>query len=135
MTDSEYLGTVQIWWNLNEHYYCLTSTKSVIFQIDAHCSLFQSLNMLPFQIRLERLKLNYYILISNFSRYFFKTGTLWLLFLSSLPFAGLQFDNNYFDILLWKIVKPRDHNETKPPIGKIFRKYKPIRHYFVMSRK
>ena len=32
-----------------------------------------------------------------------------------------------------KIVKARDLNEIKPPIGKIFRKYKPIWYYFVMS--
>ena len=106
MTDSKYLGTIQIWWNLNEHYFYLTSTKSVIFQIDANCSPFQSLNMLPFHIRL----------VSNVSRYFFKTGTFCLLFLSSHVSPGFQFDNNHFDIPLWKLVKPRDPIETKPPI-------------------
>ena len=74
-------------------------------------------------------------LIPNFFRYYFKTGTLCLLFLSSHVFPALEFASNYFGIQLWKIVKLRDHNETKPPIRKIFRKYKPIRHYFVMSRK
>ena len=44
----------------------LASTKSVICQIDANCSPFQSLNMRPFHIRLERLKLIYYGLISSF---------------------------------------------------------------------
>ena len=29
-----------------------------------------------------------------------------------------QFDINYFCILLWKIVKPRDHYKVKPPIWK-----------------
>ena len=52
-------------------------------QIDANCSLFKSLNMLPFHIRLERLKLIYYGLILNFSNFYFKTATLFLLFLSS----------------------------------------------------
>ena len=80
MTDSQYLVTIQIWWNLNEHFYCLTSTKSVICQINANCSPLQSLNMLSFHIRLERLKLTYHSLISNFSRYFSKAGTLCLLF-------------------------------------------------------
>ena len=42
-----------------------------------------------------------------------------------------KFDSDQFGILLWKIIKPRDHNETKLSIGKILRKYKPIRHYFV----
>ena len=30
ITDSQYLSTIQIWWNLNEHHYYLTSNKSVI---------------------------------------------------------------------------------------------------------
>ena len=66
MNDSLYLGTIQIWRNLNEHYYYLPSTKSKIRQIDASSSSFQSLNMLPFHKRLERLKLIYYGLISFF---------------------------------------------------------------------
>ena len=78
--------------------------------------------MLPFHISPERLKLTYNSLISNFSRYYFKTGTLCLLSLSSHVFPALEFDNNCFGMLLWKAVKPHDHNETKPPIGKIFRK-------------
>ena len=57
MTDSMYLGIIQIWWNLNEHYCYLISIKSVIWQIDTNCSPLQSLNMLPFYIRLGRLKL------------------------------------------------------------------------------
>ena len=48
---------------------------------------------------------------------------------------SLPLDNNYFGILLWKIVKPRDHNKIKPLIGTIFQKHNPIRHYFVMSQK
>ena len=39
----------------------------------------------------------------------------------------------HFGILLREIVKPRDHDEIKPPVTKIFRKYKPIRHYFVTT--
>ena len=39
MTDSQYLGTIQIWRNLNEHHYYPALTKSVICQIDANCSL------------------------------------------------------------------------------------------------
>ena len=54
MTDSWYLCAIQIWWNLNEHQYCLTSTKSVIFLIDRNCSWFQSL---AFDNKLESLKL------------------------------------------------------------------------------
>ena len=36
MTDSQYLGTLEIWQNFNEYY--LTSTESVICQIGANCS-------------------------------------------------------------------------------------------------
>ena len=135
MTDSQYLGIFQIWQTLNEHWYYLTSTKSMICQIDGNCFPFQSLNMLPFHIRLECLKLIYRDLISNFSKYCFKTATICLLFSSSHAFTALEFDSNHFHILFGKIVKPPDHNEIKPPVGKIFRKYKPIRHYFVMRRK
>ena len=85
-----------------------------------------------FHITLKQLKLG---LISIFSKYYFKTGTICLVFLSSHIFTAVDFDGNHFGILLWKTVMPRDHNEIKLPIGKIFRKYKPIRHYFVMSRK
>ena len=59
ITDSMYLGTIQICRNLNEHYYYLISTTSVIWQIEANCSPYASLNMLPWHIRLERLKLIY----------------------------------------------------------------------------
>ena len=76
--------------------YILTSTKSVICQIDANFSPFQSVNMLSVHITLERLKLIFYGLMSFFSKYDFKTGTLCLHFLS------LEFDRNYFYILLWK---------------------------------
>ena len=114
MTDSQYLVTIQIWRNLNEHCYYLTLTEFAICQIDTNCSPFQWLNLLPFHIRLERLKLTYYSLVSNFPRYFFKTGTLGVL---CHAFAALHCDSNYFGILNSKI-KPRDHNETKPPTGK-----------------
>ena len=85
--------------------------------------------MLPFHIRLGPLKLVSCRLISNFSKYYFKTGTICLLFSSSYAFTALEFDSNHFGALIWKIVKPRDHNEIKPPIGKILQKYKPIRHF------
>ena len=59
MTGSVYLGTIQICRNLNEHHCYLILTTSVIWQIDTNCSPPQSLNMFPFHIRLERLKLIY----------------------------------------------------------------------------
>ena len=82
------------------------------------------------------LKTNLLGLISNCSKYYFKIGTICLLFLFSHAFTALEFDSNRFGILLSKIVKPRDHNhdEIEPPIGKILRKNIPIRHYFVMPR-
>ena len=50
-------------------------------------------------------------------------------------FTTLEFESNYLTNLLWKIVKSRDHNKIKPPIGKIFRKYESIRHHFAMPQK
>ena len=129
ITGSMFLGTIQICPNLSERYHYLVSTPSVIWLIDADCSPVQSLNMYPFHMRLEHLKLTYF-----FSKYYFKTGTIYLL-LSSHVFIALEFDNNHFGIPLWKIVKPHDPNGIKQRIGKIFRKYKPIRHYFVIPPK
>ena len=74
----------------------------MICQIEANCSPFQSVIMPPFHIRLERLKL-FNIKFSNI-KFYFKTDAL-----------SLEFDSNYFGILLWKIVQPRDHNYTKLP--------------------
>ena len=74
-------------------------------------------------------------LISNFSKYYIKTNSICFIFLSPHIFTALEFDSILFHILLWKIVKPRDHNEMKPPMRKIFQKYKPIQHYSVMSQK
>ena len=90
--------------------------------------------MLPFHsIRLEHvIKTNALGLISIFSKYYFKTGIISPLSISSYIFTPLEFDSSHFGILLSKAVKPRDHNEIKPPIRKIFSKYKPIRHYFVI---
>ena len=45
-----------------------------------------------------------------FSKYYFKTDIICLIFLSSPIFTALKFDSDHFDILLWKI-NPRDHNE------------------------
>ena len=109
MTDSQYLGIIQIWWNLNEYYYYLTSPKSFIYQIALHSSRWNA----SFRHQIRKLKTDLLQFNINFSRHFFKTSTLCLLFLSSHVF-----DSNYFGILLWKIVKRCDHNETKPPIGK-----------------
>ena len=60
----------------------------------------------------------------KFSKNYFKTGTICLLFYFHMYL--------WFGILLWKIVKK---NISKTINQKIFRKYNPIRHYFVMSRK
>ena len=66
----------------------------------------------------RKLKTDLLSLPSNFSKYYFKIGTLCLPILSLHIFTTLEFNSNYFDILLRKVVKPRDHNEIKPPIGK-----------------
>ena len=135
MTYFKYLGTTQIWWNLNEHHCYLTSTNSVVFQIDATCSPFQVLNMLPLQFRLEPLRLIYCSLTRNFSEYHFKTDALCLFFFPSHVFSAFDFDSSYIGILLWKIVKPHDDVEIKPLVGEIFQDYKLIIHYFLMSQK
>ena len=75
MTDHDwflYLGAVQIWQNLSEHHYYLTSTKSVIRQMGANCFPFQSRNIFAFYIWLEGLKRIYYSVISIFSKYHLK---------------------------------------------------------------
>ena len=56
MTDSHYLGAIQIWRNLNKYQYYLASTKSVIFQTDANCYQFHSMNRLPFSHQARKLK-------------------------------------------------------------------------------
>ena len=81
MIDSQYLGTIQIWQNLNEYHFYLISTKFVLqvnFQIDSSCFPFKSLNMFSF---------NLYSLITYFSKYYIKTGKLCLLFWSSHVFT------------------------------------------------
>ena len=101
------------------------TNRPKLFSIpDAECTSFSH--------QARTLKTNLLGLISNFSKYYFKTGTICLLFLSLHLFTAFEFDSNHFGILLWKILKPRDHNEIKLTIGKIFQKYKPIRHYFVI---
>ena len=119
-----YFGTIHICRNLNEHYYYLISTTSVIWQIDANTNR---------RKQIEENKSTRFDI--NLSTYYMKTGAICLLVLSSYVFTALMFDSNHFGILLWKIVKPRDYNEIKPPIGKIYRKYKPMINYSVMPPK
>ena len=45
---------------------------------------------------LRMLKTNLLGLISRFSKYYLKTGTVCLLFLSSNVFIALEFDSNHF---------------------------------------
>ena len=104
MTDSMYLGIIQICQNLNEYYYYLVSNTSMIWQIDADCSPFPGGEYTSFSYQSRTLKTNLLGLISNFSKYYFKTGTICLLFLSSHVFTALEFDSNHFGILLWNIV-------------------------------
>ena len=63
--------------------------------------------MLP-NIKPEHLKLTYYCLISIFLDITLKL-THFASFFSSRVFPALEFDSNYFGILLWKLVKPREH--------------------------
>ena len=63
-----------------------------------------------FSYQVRMLKTNLLGLISSFCKYYLKTGTICLLFFSSHVFATLKFDSNHFGTLLWKVIKPRDHN-------------------------
>ena len=47
-------------------------------------------------------KTNLLGLTSTFCKYYFKTGTICLLFLSSHVFTTLEFDSNHFTALLWR---------------------------------
>ena len=62
------------------------------FQIDPNCSPFQSLNILSFHIRHERLKVIRNGLISHFLKYYFKTGT----------FPSFSYLHIY--LLLWNLI-------------------------------
>ena len=53
-----------------------------------------------FSHQARKLKTNLSSLVSNFSKYYCKTGTICLLFLSSYIFTTLEFDMNHFGILL-----------------------------------
>ena len=72
-----------------------------------------------FSYQATTLKTNLLGLISTFSKYYFKTGIICLLSLSSHVLTALEIDSYHFGILLWKTVKPRDHSKVKPPTGKI----------------
>ena len=66
-----------------------------------------------FSHQARTLKTNLLYLTSNFSKFFH-------IFFLSHVFTALEFDASHFGILLCEIVKPLDHNEIKPPIGKSF---------------
>ena len=99
MADSMYLGTIQICWNLNKHYY-LISTTPVIWQVDTNCSPFQSLNILPFHIRFRMFKTNLLGLIPNVSKYYFKQ-VQFLPFPSFTCIYYFRIDSNRFGTLIW----------------------------------
>ena len=91
----------------------------LLFTFNYICGLKNKLKL--FSILVAEYAKSYLLgLISNFSQYYFKTDPIYILFLSSHVFTALEFDSNHFGVLLWKIVKPRDHNEIKPSIGKRF---------------
>ena len=67
-----------------------------------------------FGLRAKSLKL-------DFSKFYFKTCTLCLLFISSHEFIALEFDSSLLVPFFEKIVKQHDRNEIKSPIGKMLR--------------
>ena len=50
-----------------------------------------------FSHQARTLKTNLLDIISNFSKYYFKTGTICIIFLSSHVFTTLEFDSNHFE--------------------------------------
>ena len=48
------------------------------------------------------------------------SGTLAYFLTFSYAFTALEFDSNYISILLWKIVKQRNHNEIKDTLRAYF---------------
>ena len=75
--------------NLNEHYYYLISPTSVIWQINANCSSFHSLNMLYFHIRPERLKLICWVYYQIFLK----------VTLKQVPFPSFSYPHMYVLLL------------------------------------
>ena len=110
MSDSQYLGTIS---DLAKLEWTTLLFKFVICQIDAKCSSICSMHLLF----TSSLKLIYYNLISNFSIYYFKTGTICLFFLTSPVFTA--FDSTFFGVLLWNIVKLQDQTINWKNIPKI----------------
>ena len=132
LTDSKYLGTIQIWRNLNEHHsFWYIEIKSYLFAKKMQIVLYSS--------RWIARMLKTHLLQFNNKPFLNINLTLvhlpQLAHFTSHAFTTLECDSNYFVILLWKIIKPYEHNKIKPPIGKLFHKYKPITHYFVMFQK
>ena len=58
----------------------------------------------------------------KFFKCYFKNSIICLLFWFLHVFTALEFDSNYFGILIVKVVELRDHNEIKPTIWKSFQK-------------
>ena len=97
MNDSMWLGTIQICQNLNEHYHYLIPTTSMTNR----CKLFSVpvAEYASFLHQARTLKTNLPGLISNFSKYYYKTSTSCRLFLSPHAFTALEFDSNHFGTL------------------------------------
>ena len=100
MTDSMYLSTTQICQNLNEYYYYLISTIFQLYGLTNRCKLFSIpvAEYASFSHQTVTLKTNLLGLISNLSKYSFKTCTIFLLFLSLHAFTALESDCNHFGI-------------------------------------
>ena len=95
MTDSMYLGTCHICRDLNERCQYLISTTSMIRH---RCKSFPFpvAEYASFSHQGRTPKTNLQGLILNFSEYYFKTGTICRLYLSSHVFFALGFDSNHF---------------------------------------
>ena len=87
----QYLGTNQMLRNMHEQHYHLTSTKSVICQIDA--------NFASISTRLERLKLIYHSLTLSFSNCYMLS--------SFLIFTCIYHFRNWQQLFWYPIMKNR----------------------------
>ena len=121
MTDSMYLGTFQICRNFHEHYYyLLLFSFNYIRDLTNRRKLFfvSVADYASFSHQARSLKTNLLGLTPNFSKYYLKTGTICLLFLSSHVSTALEFESNHFGILLGKklshvIIMKLNHQSEK----------------------
>ena len=87
ITDPQYLGTIQIWW--------ISTNRRKLFSIPV--TEYASFSYQTRSLETDLLQFNI-----SFFKFHFKTDTLLFLFLSSHICTALEYESDYFGILLWK---------------------------------